>query len=176
VLLALVPNHHNRFFSSGLEEENTSGKQGRPMKDELFGAYFSRKKENVLCIGFQNIGGLPLYRNKLKDDAIRCGITAFDFDIFGLAEVNTDWRLQTKEIKLHERRTGWWESLHISYSHNTTTKPLSMHQWEGTAIFSINKAAHRAAAKGYDPSTLGRRFWTRFQGRNNKFLRIYSGY
>jgi len=57
-----------------------------------FLGHISIRKKKVLRVGFQNIGGLPLYRNKLKDDSIRCGITAFDFDIFGLAKINTDWR------------------------------------------------------------------------------------
>jgi hypothetical protein len=33
-----------------------------------------------------------------------------------------------------------------------------------------------AMAKGFDPTSLGRWSWTRFQGRNNRFLRIFSGY
>jgi len=45
VLLALVPNLHNRLFSSVLEEENTRGAQDRPTKDELFGAYINKKKK-----------------------------------------------------------------------------------------------------------------------------------
>jgi hypothetical protein len=60
-----------------------------------------KKQENILRVGFQNIGGVH-YTKKLKDDAIRCGFSCFDFDIFGLAEINTDWRLQTEELKLYE--------------------------------------------------------------------------
>ncbi len=30
-------------------------------------------------------------KNKIKDDIIRCRIKKYEFDIFGLAKVNTNW-------------------------------------------------------------------------------------
>jgi len=61
----------------------------------------------VLRVGFQNIGGFPLHNNKLKDNAIRCGLSNFDFDIFGMAEINTGWCLQPDTLKLYGRTMGW---------------------------------------------------------------------
>jgi len=157
-----------------LGEENTWEAQDNPTENDHLATYIKKKKENVLRVGFE--GGLPLHKKKLKDDAIRCGIPCFEFDIFGVAETNTDWRLQTEDLKLHERTSGWWEALNISYSYNTTAKPIYLHQWGGISIFSLNKAAHRAMSKGRDPTSLGRWSWTRYQGRNNRFLRIFAGY
>jgi hypothetical protein len=175
VLLALVLNNNDEFSSHVLGEENIREEQGSPTENDYFGTCI-KKKEDVLRVDFQNVGGLPLHKKKLKDDAIRCGISCFEFDIFGLAETNTDWRLQTEDLKLHERTSGWWEALNISYSYNTTAKPIALHQWGGTSLFSLNKVAHRAMSKGRDPTSLGRWSWTRFQGRNNRFIRIFAGY
>jgi hypothetical protein len=91
-----------------------------------------------------------LKRNKFKDDIIRTGITTYEFDIFGFAETNTDWRLLPEQHKLYFRTKEWWESVHISYGHNCTNKPTTPHQWGGTALFIIDKSAHRVGGKGAD--------------------------
>jgi hypothetical protein len=46
--------------------------------DDIFGDNIKIKKPNSLRIGFQNIGGFPLLRNKYKNDIIRSGITQWD--------------------------------------------------------------------------------------------------
>lgn len=56
-----------------------------------FGDYIQLKREYTLHIGFQNIGEISGKKNKIKDNIICCGIEKFDFDIFGLAEANTNW-------------------------------------------------------------------------------------
>jgi len=60
------------------------------LDDDAFSDMPGKKGKNILRVGFLNIGGLPLERNKIKHDLIRRGITAFDFDAFGMAEINTD--------------------------------------------------------------------------------------
>jgi hypothetical protein len=131
---------------------------------------------NTLRLGFQNIGGLPLIRNKHKDDIIRCGISLWDFDIFGIAETNVDWRLVKEEDRLYLRTKEWWESVHISHSFNCSGTPVTAQQYGGTALFSISNASHRVIEKGADPSNLGRGSWTRYHGRNNHTLRIMAAY
>jgi hypothetical protein len=135
-----------------------------------------KKTKNILRIGFQNIGGFTLKRNKLKDDLIRTGVSKYEFDIFGFAETNTDWRLVPETDRLYFRTKEWWESVHISYGHNCTNKPSTSHQWGGTALFSLDKAAHRVIGKGRDDTKLGRWCWTLYRGRNNHILRIFTGY
>jgi hypothetical protein len=95
---------------------------------------------------------------------------------FGMAETNIDWRLASEHEKLHFRTRDWWESSHISYSFNCTNVPIKKHQHGGTALFSINKSAHRVCGKGVDPSLLGWWCWTRYKGRNNHSLRVISAY
>ena len=74
----------------------------------------TKKDPNILRVGFQNIGGFSTELNKLKDDIIRCGVITWQFDIFGFAETNVDWRLLPEEAKLHFRTKEWFESLQPS--------------------------------------------------------------
>jgi hypothetical protein len=58
-----------------------------------FGDCVCMKTGNTLRIGFQNIGGFSTKGGKLKEDNIRQGLLKWDFDIFGMAETNLDWRM-----------------------------------------------------------------------------------
>jgi hypothetical protein len=144
--------------------------------EDTFGDIITKKGNNVLRIGFQNIGGFPIDRGKHKERIIRKGITKWESDVFGIAETNIDWRVVREEDKLFFCMKEWWESLHLSWSHNSMQKPITARQFGGTALFSIGPAAHRVAEKGGDPSNLGRWSWTRYQGKNNQTLRIITAY
>lgn len=74
------------------------------------------------------------------------------------------------------RTKEWWESLHLSWTHNLTMKPVTVTQYGRTALFSIGSAAHRVVEKGSDPSKLGRWTWTRYRGKSNQMLRIITAY
>jgi hypothetical protein len=49
-------------------------------------------------------------------------------------------------------------------------------QWGGSALFSLNQAAHGVVDKSWDPTNMGRWCWTKFRGRNNHCLRIFLAY
>jgi hypothetical protein len=127
-------------------------------------------------VGFQNIGGFTLDNSTFKDYLLREGINTFQLDILGMAETNMDWQLVEEDKKLYNRTRGWWESMHFSYTYNITGPLILRQQWGGTALFSINKAAHRVVEKGMDESKLGRWFWTKYRGRNNYTLVIFVAY
>jgi hypothetical protein len=93
-----------------------------------------------------------------------------------MAETNLDWRMVKEEDRLYLRTKEWWESTHLRFSHNRTSPPLNVKQWGGTALFSLNQAAHCVVEKGSDNSQLGRWCWTKYRGKNNHLLRIYSAY
>jgi hypothetical protein len=76
-----------------------------------------------------NICGLRLNMNKNKDDNLRHGVSALDFDIFGLAKTNTDWRAVEENSRLYAKTRGWWETMHLSLAHNCTKPPRGKHQW-----------------------------------------------
>jgi hypothetical protein len=127
-------------------------------------------------LGFLNIGGLPLKSNQIKNDFLRRGISALECNVFGMAEINTDWRLITEDNQLHiEQKVGGRLFIFLK---PTTVQYLKINhwQWGGTALFTINKASHRVISKGKDDTKLGRWRWTRFRGENNNTLRIFSAY
>ncbi len=144
--------------------------------DDDFGDKLLLKEKNILRIGFQNIGGISINKDTAKDDIIRVGIGEYDFDIFGFSELNIDWRNILEEDRLYARTRYWWDSSNIMTANNCTTANREAHQYGGTALFSIGKAAHRIISKGIDPTNLGRWVWVRYRGRNNQTLRIFSAY
>jgi hypothetical protein len=42
--------------------------------------------------------------------------------------------------------------IHLSHAYNITQPPIQRQQWGGTALFSLNKVAHRVIVKGLDES------------------------
>ena len=143
---------------------------------EDFGDNICVKKKNVLRCGFLNIGGLTTQGNSLKDDLLRKGIKVYNFDVFGVAETNVDWQLLGEQDRLYMRTKEWWETSHLNFTHNRVSPPLDKRQWGGSALFSLNQAAHRVVDKGWDPTNMGRWCWTKFRGRNDHCLRIFSAY
>lgn len=126
---------------------------------ESFGDEIERKGKNILRIGFQNVGGLSAQRNTAKDDMLRVGIGKYDFDIFGLSELNVNWRHVPEQDRLFYRTRSWGESIHLATANNCTSDNRETHQYGGTAIISIGKATHRVDTKGADPTNLGRWVW-----------------
>jgi hypothetical protein len=173
-LLALVPKLEE--VTPAFPEAGVTDSTRQYADDETFGDIPGKKGENTLRVGFLNIGGLPLESKKIKNDLLRRGISALECDVFGIAEINTDWRLITEDNQLHSRTKGWWEALHISQAHNCVIPPVDRRQWRGTALFTLNKASHRVISKGKDDTKLGRWCWTRFRGKNNNTLRIFLAY
>lgn len=161
-------------------ESSRASEDCRDLQGDLFVGNFGdeicAKNDNTLRIGFQNVGGFPTTFGKLKEDNIRLGLQEWDFDIFGMAEINLDWRVLKEQERFPHRTKEWWEHQHLSWAHNQNSPPRQARQYGGTALFSINKAAHRVMEKGMDPSNLGRWTWTRYKGKRNHFLRIFVAY
>jgi len=121
-------------------------------------------------------GRFPAQKGTLKEKNFKLGLNKWEFDVFGHVETNLDWRLLQEDEKFPLRSKEWWETQHISWSHNRTTPPRQVRQFGGTALFSIHKAAHRVIEKGMDVSNLGRWTWTRYKGRGNQTLNIMVAY
>jgi hypothetical protein len=102
-------------------------------EDDYVGDPLHKKHANILRIGFQNVGGVSSARNKLKDDILRCGIDKYDFDIFGIAEVNVNWSHVTEEDRLINRSKYWWDTNHwVSQQALIITKYYSV--WRGSYV------------------------------------------
>lgn len=85
---------------------------------EHYGDIITKKEKNTLQIGFQNIGRVPIHKDKHKDDIIRPGISKLEFDIFGIAEVNVNWKYVPEDHRLANRSRHWRDQailrLHIT--------------------------------------------------------------
>ena len=95
-------------------------------------------------------------------------------DVFGMAEMNKYWPKIEEKNGLYEQTWKWFKSIHTSCAYNRMEVPETVRQSGGTALFSIDQAAHRAETKGNDP--LGRWCWTRYRGKGGITLRIVSAY
>lgn len=173
--LAIVNNSTDDSSEASLASEEDRGRQ-ETSDDVSFGDIIKNKQDHILRIGFQNIGGFPVRKSKLKEDVIRQGLIKWDFDIFGAAETNLDWRLCKEEEKLPHRTNSWWDHQHVSWAFNSTSPPLEPRQYGGTAVFSNNQAAHRVISKGRDKSNLGRWSWTVYKGKEDIRLCVIAAY
>ncbi len=157
-LLAWVPSLQSKSRDGRPPPPATrnSGPKETISHSDIHGDHLSKKPSNTLRTGFQNIGGFPIDKTKLKEDLIRAGITIGSFDIFGIAETNIDWWTMPEDHKLYYQSKHWWDTLHLSHAFNSTACPSSAKQYGGTAVFSINRSAHRAIDQGSDITGLGR--------------------
>jgi hypothetical protein len=115
---------------------------------DLFGDSITKKKDQVLRIGYQNIGGFSFTSNSIKDDIFRQGLNAFEFDIFGVSKTNVDWHLLPDQHKLYFRTKYWWETRHVSQASNITLPSVTWKQFGGVALFSIGPSVYRVVGKG----------------------------
>ena len=122
------------------------------------------------------MGGFPTQTGKNKEDNIRLGVQKWDFDVFGMVEVNLDWRLLQEKEWLPTRTQEWCEQQHVSWANNRNSPQRQIQQYGGTAIFTVDKAVHRVIEKAIDESLLGRCSWTRFKGKRGQTLRIFTAY
>jgi len=174
--LAIVSNNSDLSLVSSRATEESRDLQSGDSFVGNFGDNVTMKKDNSLRIGFQNVGGLPARRGKIKDDAFRYALFKWDFDIFRVAETNVDWHVVKEEDRLPNRTKEWREQQHASWSHNRMATPAQPKQFGGIALFLVNKAAHRAVEKGHDKSNLGRWAWTQYKGKRNQTFWIIVAY
>ena len=76
--------------------------------------------ENILCLGYINVGGLGTSVEHSEDEFLRHYIQQKQFNIFGTGEVNNHWRKLSCANQLEERMSGWWETSHCHSAYNRT--------------------------------------------------------
>jgi len=85
------------------------------------------KKQNTICICFQNIGGLILQADEgLKLTELQNCTQQQDIDIFSFAKYNICWDLIPKNLQLADRTSAWWET-HNGQLHTTNMKSTQSH-------------------------------------------------
>jgi hypothetical protein len=174
VLLDRVLNHSDK----GAAVSHTQHQSGLIWDNgkNRFGDSISKKGNNILRIEFQNKGGISFQKDSNKDNVLRCGISQWEFDIFGLLETNVDWQLIPEDHKPHLHMKEWWDSCPLIIQSCRATKIDHRQQFGSMALLSLNKSSHRVISKGIDTTGLGRWRWTRYHGKNNLTLRIIVAY
>jgi hypothetical protein len=149
-------------------------------KQLLYGDPISVKTDDILRLGFQNFNGLTGRDNDPVDVSLRQWITKWDFDVFGLSEVNMYWPQVRKELQFLERVNSWFNPLQTralcSYNKNEIRKHRSIRQYGGTAQISRGNAALRQVDRDEDPSGLGRWVWQKYMGKDQRVLRVITAY
>jgi hypothetical protein len=143
------------------------------------------KLEDTMCIGFQNIGGIPAFSSHPKNDILCSFILKHNFDIFGIAETNLRWSALPAESQFYERTRNVWDKTHSSIAYNCTNPSKTrqvikgqsaFQQYGGVALLSTTQAPHRVLLSGRDITGLSRWTWTQYQGKASVSLKVVSAY
>ena len=136
----------------------------------------SQKSSKILRIIFQNINGFGYTKDSAKVKNIKAFLTETEADIFGMSEMNVNWRITAKKNHIKDITRGWFEQQHTSIGYNQQDRSCDKYQPGGTAISSIGEAALRVIRSDQDPKNLGRWISTVYRGKDNIKLRVISIY
>ncbi len=143
----------------------------------IWGDELDKKKSNdSIRIGFQNINGFITNNDGHKAESIRDFLQEYNLDVFGMAEMNTNWRLLPKRMSFYELSRGWFEHQHVTTAYNSRDRFCKQHQPGGTALFCKDEMGLRQISSGHDSRNLGRWSWMLFRGKDQIKLRVLSVY
>ena len=153
----------------GVVPRNTS--RDRETNEYWGAAITKRKSTNCARIAFQNINGIPI-KNNIKIEAILDVVREYEFDYFGVQEINTHERIlaPTQQWK---RRFPYHHTQAATNEHFPSQRKI-LHG--GTAHFLNHDLCLRQITSGKDITGLGRWIWTLLQGRQGIQVRLISGY
>jgi hypothetical protein len=133
-----------------------------------------KKKSNILRIGFNNINGFSNNNNNDYNNNLRSFISQYEFDLFGMSEININWNRSPIQVKDCTR--GWFSRLQISYGHFSEFPGTSAFQVGGVMQFAINDLTARIQTTGNDRSGLGRWTWQTLRGKQGRVVRVVTAY
>ena len=82
---------------------------------DTFGDKFKRKKSNHnIRIVFQNINGIGTTEDTCKRKLIKDFISKYKIDVFGMSEVNTNWKLVGKKETLQALASSSFENSRVN--------------------------------------------------------------
>jgi hypothetical protein len=135
---------------------------------------FPKKEEEVFRIGFNNINGFPAKRGSMKQKEMIHFLSSDQFDLFGMAEVNTHWR--NANIHIKDITYGWFNKINIQSSYFQSYKTSSSFQVGGVTQWALDELVARVTRQGEDQSGAGRWAWQEIAGAKGVTTRIYSAY
>ena len=134
------------------------------------------KDPNVIRISFQNINGFLAGEKGYKSGLIKNFMLENSVDIYGMSEMNTNWRIVGKKNTLEDLCRGWFENKKVVTAYNQYDRKCDKHQPGGTAIIARGEMALRNMGIGQDSRKLGRWSWIRLRGKDGITLRVVLVY
>ena len=144
---------------------------GENGENESWGDSMGTKSNNIIRIGFQNIGPQSTMKNDLNSKLTSQHITNNFYDIFMFAEHGLNLSKIKPENSWRERMGKPKNHSNLAYNSNEATMGDGR-IYGGTGITTLNEITHRRESSGQDPTGLGRWTWTRLRGKYNQFTRI----
>ena len=144
---------------------------------KVFGDRLRKKKssENIRII-FQNINGYGTTIETKKEELIKDFIKQYKIDIYGMSEVNINWKLVKRSKNLHAQAKQWFENSNVSYAHNTITSTKTKHQPGGVALIHSGDTSLFVRETSFDKRYMGRWCSSLMQGKQQHKVRIVSVY
>lgn len=119
-------------------------------KLDSWGDKIKSKDPNVIRISFQNINGFMAGEKGFKAGVIRNYMVEKQIDVYGMSEMNTNWRIIGKKNTLEDICRGWFENRKVAVSYNQYDRNCDKHQPGGTAILTRGEMALRHVKTGRD--------------------------
>jgi hypothetical protein len=160
---SLPPRRQGRRLTQHSRDGRTDGFWGHQIK--------KAKSADCTRFGFQNINGLTL-QNNMKSEHIKQVIKDFDFDYFGIQEINSHEKILPPSQQWKRK----FPAIHTQSATNqhSTSQRRIIHG--GNAHFLNSSMCLRQIEQGEDPTKLGRWIWTLLRGKQGIQVRIISGY
>lgn len=137
-----------------------------------WGDSYYLKSQQAFRFAFQNINGFSNEMD-LKLKSFYNFSMEFNIDIFGAAEVNTNWK---RTLPLSNQTMGLFEARRVATSYLTAIPFPKLYQPGGTFIVARDQLAHRSYTIHGDPKNLGRWVSMTFRGINSNILRVVVAY
>ena len=141
-----------------------------------WGDIMPRKDKEIIRIAFQNINGFGITKKDCKAERIREFMEENSIDIFGMAEMNVNWRIVGKKNTINDLTRGWFENQRVNTAYNQHDRTCQNYQPGGTAIITRNETSLRVLKEGQDERKLGRWCWQLFRGKDDIRVRMVSIY
>jgi hypothetical protein len=96
-----------------------------------FGDPITAITDSPFRLGFLNFGGLPPTNNDPKNKLLFELLNSFNFHVFGISEINLNWRYVSPAFGLAERTLAKFESMHRSTAYLEHWPPKTSFQVGG---------------------------------------------
>ena len=91
-------------------------------------------------------------------------------DIYGISEVNVNWRVTSKKNSIQDIVRGWFERQNVVGGYNQHDRVCENYLPGGTGIITQGDIALQVAKTQQDPRSLGRWVSTVYRGKQKAVL------